>query len=129
MADYLSFREFFQEAAKAGQPVAPPKRPRSPKALVNVPRKRVKGAKKPTGVPLAPPSAEPIKESLKNPAPKGEKAVAIVVPQKTKIQKFLSQYRSRGRGSTHKSGYAHARRGSISAPARRASPKHLKMED
>jgi len=143
MSDYLSFKEFLDEvsAVKAGQPVAPPKRPRSPKAIVNVPHKRNKAAPKPIGKPLAPPEANTAHKPAKavaegavaEGAVKPERAVAIVVPQQSKLSKLLKHYSSGGgRGSTHKSGYAHARRGSISAPARTSSPKNFwgkKLED
>jgi len=146
MSDYLSFKEFLEEASavKAGQPVAPPKRPRSPKAIVNVPHKRNKAAPKPIGKPLAPPEAntaahkpakvaKAVAESSDPKKAKPEKAVAIVVPQQSKLSKLLKHYSSSGgKGSAHKSGYAHARRGSISAPARTSSPKNFwgkKLED
>lgn len=142
MSDYLSFKEFMEASSvKAGQPVAPPKRPRSPKAIVNVPHKRNKAAPKPIGKPLAPPEANTAHKPAKavaegavaEGAVKPERAVAIVVPQQSKLSKLLKHYSSGGgRGSTHKSGYAHARRGSISAPARTSSPKNFwgkKLED
>jgi len=104
MSDYLSFKEFLnieEAAVKAGQPVAPPKRPRSPKAIVNVPHKRNKAAPKPIGKPLAPPEAntavhkpKPVAEgAVANPKKaKPERAVAIVVPQQSKLSKFLKNY-------------------------------------
>lgn len=134
----ISFKEFL-EGTKASQILGPPKKPRSPKALVNVPHKRNKALKKPTGQPIPVPSANtpsPItpkkkmaESSLLNPEQnpnKSEKAVAIVVPKKPQgIMKYLRF--PRGRKSTGKSGYAHARKGSISAPARRNPPKHFKI--
>lgn len=148
----LSFKEFLQrwpeeaieETSKPGQPLAPPKRPRSPKALVNVPHKRNKATQKITGKPLpVPPVATKLglssnsgvkthmeETKLLNPEKnpnKSEKAVAVVVPQKSGLEKFLRHYHSPRGGGAHRSGYAHARMGHVGGTSRRNPPKHLKV--